>query len=120
MKVEQKKVTKPWGHEVIWSYCDKFVGKILFIKHGHNLSRQYHAKKEETIIVNYGILLVEVGPVEFKRDIILRKGESFHVTPNTIHRFCAPHGDVELYEVSTPELDDVVRLEDDYNRIPES
>ncbi len=116
MKVEQKIVQKPWGHEIIWSHCAKFVGKILFIKQGHKLSRQYHIIKEETIIVNSGILLVEIGAAEFKKDIILRKGESLHVTPNMVHRFCAPYGDVELYEVSTPELDDVVRLEDDYNR----
>ena len=116
MIVEQKKIIKPWGHEIIWSHCDKFVGKILCINKGHKLSRQYHIEKEETIFVLTGTLLLEVGMGETLKQIDLRKGQSFHVTPNTIHRFCAAYGDVELAEVSTPELNDVVRLEDDYNR----
>ena len=116
MIVEQKKIIKPWGHEVIWSHCEKFVGKILCIKSGEKLSRQYHENKEETIFVLTGTLLLEVGMGATLQTIELKKGQSFHVTPKTIHRFCAPFGDVELAEVSTPELDDVVRLEDDYNR----
>ena len=111
-----RKVEKPWGHEIIWAQTDKYVGKVLYIKEGHRLSRQYHKIKEETILVNSGILVLEVGAEEYKKDIILKKGDNFHVKPNTIHRFCAPHGDVELLEVSTPELDDVVRLQDDYKR----
>ena len=116
MIVEQKKVDKPWGHEIIWSHCEKFVGKILCINAGHKLSRQYHEVKEETIFVLTGTLLLELGMGETLQKIDLKKGQSFHVTPNTIHRFCAVYGDVELAEVSTPELDDVVRLEDDYSR----
>tara|TARA_Y100000004_G_C8937310_1_gene422638 strand:- start:575 stop:931 length:357 start_codon:yes stop_codon:yes gene_type:complete len=116
MIVNQKKVNKPWGHETIWSHCEKFVGKILTINSGHKLSRQYHKIKEETILVLTGTLLLEVGMGEKLEKIELKKGQSFHVTPGTIHRFCAPYGDVELAEVSTPELDDVVRLEDDYDR----
>jgi mannose-6-phosphate isomerase-like protein (cupin superfamily) len=116
MIVEQKRVEKPWGHEKIWSHCEKFVGKILCISQGHKLSRQYHEQKEETILVLTGTLLLEVGQGDELRQIDLKKGQSFHVTPGTIHRFCAPYGDVELAEVSTPELDDVVRLEDDYRR----
>ena len=116
MIVDQKKITKPWGHEIIWSHCKKFVGKILCINNGHKLSRQYHATKEETIFVLTGTLRLEIGMGETLQHIDLKKGQSFHVTPNTIHRFCAPYGDVELAEVSTPELDDVVRLEDDYVR----
>ena len=116
MIVEQKRVIKPWGNELIWSLCDKFVGKILTINSGHQLSRQYHKQKEETIFVLTGTLLLEVGMGEKLEKIELRKGQSFHVTPGTIHRFCAPYGDVELAEVSTPELEDVVRLEDDYSR----
>ncbi len=112
-----KTENKPWGHEVIWAETDKYVGKILFIKQGHRLSRQYHEKKEETIIVSSGQLLLEVGASQYKREISLGEGQSFHIKPNTIHRFCAPHGDVELYEVSTPELHDVIRVEDDYNRV---
>ncbi len=116
MIVEQKKIDKPWGHELIWSHCNKFVGKLLYINRGHKLSRQYHVEKEETIFVLTGTLLLEVGMGESLKQINLKKGQSFHVTPSTIHRFCAPYGDVELAEVSTPELDDVVRLEDDYSR----
>ena len=116
MIVEQKKINKPWGHEIIWSHCNKFVGKLLYINRGHKLSRQYHEQKEETIMVLTGTLLLEVGQGEELHQIDLKKGQSFHVTPGTIHRFCAPYGDVELAEVSTPELEDVVRLEDDYSR----
>ena len=116
MLVNQVKVSKPWGHEIIWSHCEKFVGKILCINSGHKLSRQYHVKKEETIFVLNGTLSLEIGMGETLKKIDLKKGQSFHITPNTIHRFCAAYGDVELSEVSTPDLDDVVRLEDDYNR----
>lgn len=116
MIVQQKKINKPWGYEVIWSHCSKFVGKILCINKGKKLSRQYHVQKEETILVLSGTLSLEIGMGEKLQKINLKKGQSFHVTPNTIHRFCAPYGDVELAEVSTPELDDVVRLEDDYDR----
>ena len=117
MIVEQKRVNKPWGHEIIWSHCEKFVGKILCINNGHKLSRQYHVQKEETIFVLTGTLSLEIGmPGQYFEKIDLKKGQSFHVTPGTIHRFCAEFGDVELAEVSTPHLSDVVRLEDEYNR----
>mgnify|MGYP001175849686 CR=1 FL=1 len=117
MKVNQKKIHKPWGHEVIWAQCEKFVGKILYLKSGHRLSRQFHLKKEETVIVSKGTLHLEVGDPEKYIEIFqIKEGQSFHVKPGVVHRFCAPNGDVELYEVSTPELEDVVRIEDDYSR----
>ena len=116
MKIDQEKIIKPWGYEIIWSKCSKFVGKILYINKGHRLSRQYHKHKEESIFVQNGVLLVELGAKQYKKDIHLSKGESFHIVPNTIHRFCAVSSDVQLFEVSTPELTDVVRLEDDYSR----
>ena len=116
MIVNQKKINKPWGYEIIWSHCDKFVGKILGINKGHKLSRQYHEVKEETILVLSGTLLLEIGNKDNLKKIELKKGKSFHVEPGTIHRFCAVYGDVELAEVSTPELNDVVRIEDDYDR----
>lgn len=110
------RVDKPWGHEEIFAHTDFYVGKILFIKKGHKLSRQYHEVKDETIYVQSGSLQLEIG-VEPQCTILrLVEGNSFHVTPGTVHRFCAPYGDVKLFEVSTPELDDVVRLEDDYGR----
>ena len=116
MIVKQERIIKPWGYEIIWSKCNHFVGKILCINKGQKLSRQYHVKKEETIFVLGGTLSLEIGIGETLQVLELKKGQSYHVVPNTIHRFCAAYGDVELAEVSTPELDDVVRLEDDYNR----
>jgi mannose-6-phosphate isomerase len=111
-------VEKPWGHEIIWAETDDYVGKLLHINDNHRLSRQYHEVKEETIYVNSGTLTLEIGSKEFGiKTLTLDTGTSYHVTPGTVHRFCACHGDVELMEVSTPHLDDVVRLEDDYRRI---
>tara|TARA_Y100000114_G_C11755290_1_gene326565 strand:+ start:2274 stop:2627 length:354 start_codon:yes stop_codon:yes gene_type:complete len=111
-----KIIEKPWGQEIIWAKTKDYVGKLIFINKGHRLSRQFHKIKEETILVKTGILHIEVGSKEYKNDIYLNPGESFHVKPNVVHRFCAPFGEVLLIEVSTPELDDVVRLEDDYDR----
>ena len=67
MIVKQKKIHKPWGYEVIWAHCDKYIGKKIFIKNNHSLSRQYHVFKEETIIVNFGSLLLEIGCKEYKK-----------------------------------------------------
>ena len=116
MIVNQKKINKPWGHEIIWSQCEKFVGKILYIKKEHKLSRQYHVKKEETILVLSGKLLLEIGKDKNIKNIILNEGESYHIIPGSVHRFSADFGNVKLAEVSTPEIDDVVRIEDEYNR----
>ena len=113
---------KPWGHEELWASANRYVGKILVIKKGHRLSRQYHRVKEETIMVLEGVLLLEEGPTQQGGDIerhILNPGDIFHVFPGTIHRFCAEEGDVRLVEVSTPQTSDVVRLEDDYRRVTE-
>jgi mannose-6-phosphate isomerase-like protein (cupin superfamily) len=109
-------VEKPWGHEEIWAETDRYVGKYLHIKSGKRLSRQYHQKKEETIRVLEGELLLELGTSANIEQRMLKKGEVYHITPNTIHRFCAVKEDVILVEVSTTELDDVVRISDDYNR----
>jgi len=109
-------VKKPWGSEMIWAETKDYVGKILYIKKDHRLSRQYHEIKEETIIIKTGTLLLEIGPEEDRKEIILKVNDIFHVLPGTIHRFCAPYEDVEIIEVSTPHLSDVVRLEDDYDR----
>lgn len=109
-------ITKPWGKEEIWAETPKYVGKYLYINSGHRLSRQYHNKKEETIRVISGNLLLELGDGENLTQMILSSGETYHVVPKTVHRFCAGRDDVVLVEVSTPELDDVVRLQDDYSR----
>ena len=112
-------VMKPWGHEIRFAENEKYLGKILYIKQGHRLSRQYHELKDETIFVERGTLILELGSPDassFERKT-LRYGERFRILPGVIHRFCAPdNSPVTLIEVSTPEIDDVVRLEDDYKR----
>jgi len=109
-------VNKPWGGEEIFAHNERYVGKILHIKEGHRLSKQFHKIKDETIYVMEGRLQLEIGD-EGQKIMILRQGDAFHITPGTIHRFCAYcNQDVRLFEVSTPELDDIVRLEDDYDR----
>ncbi len=109
-------VNKPWGHEEIWAETSRYAGKFLIIRAGERLSRQYHERKEETICVLEGVLHLEVGKAPDIEVRFLHPGEVFHVTPGTVHRFCADDVDVRLVEVSTPELDDVVRLEDQYAR----
>jgi mannose-6-phosphate isomerase-like protein (cupin superfamily) len=111
-------VDKPWGHEEIWAHTDRYVGKRLYIESGSRLSRQYHEKKDETVWVMSGVLLLEIGEDDVQM-ITMLPGESYHIEPGTVHRFTAAEEDVELIEVSTPELEDVVRLEDDYGRIPD-
>ena len=114
----KKMIEKPWGSEVIWAETGDYVGKIIFINKDHRLSRQYHEKKEETILVKRGSLTLEIGSIDsggIKTHLLLA-GETFHILPGIIHRFCAVKGPVELIEVSTPFLEDVVRLEDDYAR----
>jgi mannose-6-phosphate isomerase len=108
-------VEKPWGHEEIWAECPRYAGKFLIIKGGEKLSRQYHERKEETICVLQGTLVLEIGtaPPQVLR---LAPGATYHIPPGTVHRFCADFEDVRLVEVSSPELDDVVRLEDKYQR----
>ena len=109
-------VPKPWGHEEIWAITDSYVAKYLYIKAGHRLSRQYHELKEETVRVLKGVLTVETGDDGALKSEQLGPGEIFHVAPNTIHRFGAGSQDVQIVEVSTPHLDDVIRLADDYSR----
>jgi hypothetical protein len=111
-------VKKPWGHEEIWAETDKYLGKILYINAGHRLSLQYHERKIETIRVLQGKLKVVLqkpsdGPIY---DLVLNEGETYHIAAGTVHRFCAMDNDAAVLEVSTPEIDDVVRLEDDYVR----
>tara|TARA_R100001082_G_C4360272_1_gene158972 strand:- start:315 stop:662 length:348 start_codon:yes stop_codon:yes gene_type:complete len=113
------KVDKPWGHEIRWAINEKYLGKILRIEPGQKLSRQYHEIKDETIYVLEGKLVLELGSAETEKDlirIIMSPGASRRIEPGTIHRFCAPSDGCTLIEVSTPEIDDVVRLQDDYGR----
>ena len=108
-----RRVEKPWGYEIIWAETANYVGKILHINAGHRLSKQYHNIKEETLYVLGGTLCNYGENEEIQR---FHPGEVFHVAPGQIHRFGALENDVEVVEVSTPHLDDVVRLEDDYTR----
>jgi mannose-6-phosphate isomerase len=116
-RFEPKKVDKPWGHEIWWARTERYVGKILHVKKGESLSLQYHNVKDETIMVHSGRLLFETGPqgaAELQK-IEMGPGDSFHITPGTVHRMTGIE-DTDIVEVSTPELDDVVRLEDRYGR----
>jgi mannose-6-phosphate isomerase-like protein (cupin superfamily) len=110
-----RRVEKPWGYELIWAHTDRYVGKLLHINQGHKLSLQYHQKKDETIHLHSGrlVLVVDEGAGLIERE--LKPGESYHVKPFTKHRMVAL-ADCDVLEVSTPELDDVVRLEDAYGR----
>jgi mannose-6-phosphate isomerase-like protein (cupin superfamily) len=110
-----RRVDKPWGHELIWAETARYVGKILHIRAGHRLSRQYHEVKEETLFVQAGEMDLEIGPVASVETRRMKAGDVFHVVPGTIHRMVAVT-DVDVLEVSTPELHDVVRLEDVYGR----
>ncbi len=116
-----KIVEKPWGHEEIWAQTDRYVGKILHIKQGHRLSLQYHEEKTETIRVLSGQLTLTIGDTiqekQYLFEQVLLEGESFHISAGTVHRMaCYAEGGCQVLEVSTPELDDVVRLADDYKR----
>jgi mannose-6-phosphate isomerase len=113
-----RRVEKPWGYEIWWARTDRYVGKILHVKQGESLSLQYHRVKEETIRIQSGRLLFETRPAgqegELQR-LEMNPGDVFHVTPGTVHRMTGLT-DCDILEVSTPELDDVVRLEDRYGR----
>jgi quercetin dioxygenase-like cupin family protein len=113
------RVDKPWGYELHWAKTDRYVGKVLHVAAGHALSLQYHNVKDETIYLYSGRMLFEI-----ERDGVLtrqemRPGDAVHVTPKTVHRMTALE-DCDILEVSTPELDDVVRLEDRYGRVDRS
>ena len=114
-------VNKPWGHELIWARTNNYVGKLIHIKAGESLSRQYHVKKDESIFVMKGSLTLEIGDGSLMQVLTLAEGQSFRIAPYTIHRFIASDADIDLIEVSTPELQDVVRISDKYGRVdPES
>jgi len=110
------RVEKPWGHELIWAQAATYVGKILHIRAGERLSLQYHVRKDETIMLDRGRMILEhfeerAPPQQHE----LRPLEPFHIPPGLRHRMIAVE-DCDVIEVSTPHLDDVVRLEDKYGR----
>ena len=111
-----RRVEKPWGHELIWAETDRYVGKILARAGGHALSLQYHERKDETIHLLRGAC--GSSWAARRRNCarcVLATGESYRIVPGTVHRMEAVT-DVDILEASTPDLDDVVRLEDRYGR----
>jgi mannose-6-phosphate isomerase-like protein (cupin superfamily) len=110
-----KRIPKPWGYELIFAKTERYVGKILHVNRGESLSLQYHEIKEETLFVVAGELKLTIEIDGDRRELPLRAGEAFHIAPGMIHRMEAIE-DTDVAEVSTPELDDVVRLEDRYGR----
>lgn len=118
MKEIPTRVEKPWGYELWWARTDRYVGKLLHLNQGESLSLQYHRVKDETILLQSGRLLFETRSAgesgELQR-LELQPGDVVHITPGTLHRMTGL-SDCDILEVSTPELDDVVRLEDRYGR----
>jgi mannose-6-phosphate isomerase len=114
---EPRRVDKPWGYELIWSLTEHYCGKLLFVKAGEALSLQFHREKDESWYVWSGRAELQVGAVGeavLEREV-LAPGAAFRFRPGTVHRVKALE-DTEILEVSTPQLDDVVRLEDAYGR----
>jgi mannose-6-phosphate isomerase len=114
--VDVKRVDKPWGYELVYASTDRYSGKVIFIRAGEQLSLQFHREKDETIYVQSGRVEFEIGdpgkPVD--REVVA-SGRAFHLPPGTVHRLRALE-DTVILEASTPQLDDVVRLEDRYGR----
>jgi mannose-6-phosphate isomerase-like protein (cupin superfamily) len=126
-----RRVDKPWGHELVFAENDRYAGKILHLEGGHRLSLQYHERKDETLYVLHGELRLTVetesaspgggddgdGGGKTMSELRLRAGEAYRIRPGVRHRLEADRGaPVDIVEVSSPELDDVVRLEDAYGR----
>ena len=114
---EPRRVDKPWGHELIWALTDVYCGKLLFVRAGHSLSLQMHREKDESWLVQSGRAKVELGREGDGALAVneVEPGEAFRFPPGTVHRITAIE-DTTILEVSTPQLDDVVRLEDNYGR----
>jgi mannose-6-phosphate isomerase-like protein (cupin superfamily) len=113
---QTKKIEKPWGYELLYALTDKYAGKILFVKKGKRLSYQYHEKKDETMFIFKGKVEMTLEKNGEKQIIVFKEGDSIHFPPFTKHRVEAME-DSYILEVSTPELEDVVRIEDDFGRI---
>ena len=112
-----RRVEKPWGHELIWALSETYCGKVLFVKAGAALSLQFHKEKDESWLVQSGRARLELGEVGQKvlNEEVISAGAAFRYRPGTVHRVTAIE-DTTILEVSTPHLDDVVRLEDLYGR----
>ena len=109
-------VEKPWGHETIYAETDRYAGKVLFVAKGRRLSLQYHERKSETMYLLRGHVRMTVGPAaDALHDVDLCPGDAIDLPAGTVHRVEAIE-DSEILETSTPELDDVIRLADDFGR----
>ena len=117
MSAVPRRVDKPWGHELIWAHTDRYVGKILHVNAGHRLSVQYHHQKDETMHVLSGELILRTWPSREAKPVTraFKAGESVHIPAPTIHQIEAVV-DSDVLEASTPELDDLVRINDRYGR----
>jgi mannose-6-phosphate isomerase-like protein (cupin superfamily) len=114
---DSRRVEKPWGYELIWAHGDAYVGKVLFVRAGESLSLQFHRQKDESWLVQSGRAKLELGSAGdavLKMEVVA-PGATFRFRPGTVHRVTALE-DTTIIEVSTPQLDDVVRLEDRYGR----
>jgi mannose-6-phosphate isomerase-like protein (cupin superfamily) len=115
--VDVRRVEKPWGHELIWALTDRYCGKVLFVKAGAALSLQFHNEKEESWLVQSGRARLELGDAgeTVLHEEVIGAGAAFHYRPGTVHRITAIE-DTTILVVSTPHIDDVVRLDDLYGR----
>ena len=114
---EPRRVDKPWGYELIWAHSGAYVGKVLFVKAGESLSLQFHREKDESWLVQSGRARLELGSAgdPLLSQEVVSGGAAFHFPPGTVHRVTALE-DTTILEVSTAQLDDIVRLEDRYGR----
>ncbi len=115
--VEPRRVDKPWGYELVWAKTDAYAGKVLFVRAGESLSLQFHREKDESWLVQSGRAKLELGSAgdAVLNEEVVGPGASFRFPPGTVHRITAVE-DTTIVEVSTPQLEDVVRLEDRYGR----
>jgi mannose-6-phosphate isomerase-like protein (cupin superfamily) len=115
--VEPRRVDKPWGYELIFAQAETYVGKILFVKAGESLSLQFHREKDESWLIQSGRAKLELGSAgdAMLNQEVVAAGACFRFRPGTVHRVTALE-DTTIIEVSTTELDDIVRLEDRYGR----
>ena len=115
---EPERIDKPWGYELLWAHAEQYVGKVLFVRAGCSLSLQFHRVKDESWYVQSGraeLQLGDVGQAVLKREVV-GPGASFRFPPGTVHRVTAIE-DTTILEVSTPQLEAIVRLEDEYGRV---
>ena len=115
-----ERVEKPWGYELVWAVTGRYCGKLLFVRAGEALSLQYHERKEETLYLHAGLAQLEIGESGLPRTVeTVEPGRAIHVPPGVVHRIVALE-DCTFLEASTPELDDIVRLDDRYGRSAEA